>query len=101
MVGHRHRQPAAVCHRVRERGQRRTGLTTNEDVRRLHPAVTRPGRCLATIAVGRFAEAEAAKWLGRPAPAEGATLAELFVFRGEQAPVQTEAATTDHLGADL
>ncbi len=27
-------------------------ITTNEDITRLHPAVTRPGRCLAQIEVG-------------------------------------------------
>jgi hypothetical protein len=28
-------------------------ITTNEDIRVLHPAATRPGRCLAQIEVGR------------------------------------------------
>jgi len=76
-------------------------ITTNEDVRRLHPAVVRPGRCLANIAVGRFTQAEASAWLDRPAPAHGATLAELFVLRGEQAPVETAGAVADHIGAYL
>ena len=31
-------------------------LTTNEDLHRLHPAITRPGRCLAEIFVGEFAD---------------------------------------------
>jgi hypothetical protein len=38
-------------------------ITTNEDLYRLHPAVTRPGRCLANIAVGRFDQHEAESWL--------------------------------------
>jgi hypothetical protein len=38
-------------------------ITTNEDLRRLHPAVTRPGRCLAQVEVGPFPPAEAARWL--------------------------------------
>jgi len=59
-------------------------ITTNEPLTRLHPAIVRPGRCLAHIEVGRFTRAEAADWLGAPAtvPPEGATLAELFVQRG-------------------
>ncbi|MGN6676657.1 MAG: DUF5925 domain-containing protein, partial [Streptosporangiaceae bacterium] len=35
-------------------------ITTNEDIRSLHPAVVRPGRCLAQIEVGPLAPAEAA-----------------------------------------
>ena len=60
-------------------------ITTNEDLARLHPAVTRPGRCMAQLEVGRFPRAEAAKWLGTAEGigAEGATLAELFQLKGE------------------
>jgi type II secretory pathway predicted ATPase ExeA len=43
-------------------------ITTNEDLRRLHPAVTRPGRCLAQVEVMPFPAAEAAQWLARPRP---------------------------------
>ncbi|CAO5150192.1 ATPase [Frankia sp. AiPs1] len=57
-------------------------LTTNEDLTRLHPAVVRPGRCLAQIEVGALPHAEAVSWLGS---AEGVgstmTLAELFALR--------------------
>ncbi|MBP2704056.1 AAA family ATPase [Microbispora sp. RL4-1S] len=58
-------------------------ITTNEDVSRLHPAVVRPGRCLAQIEVGPLDAAQAAEWLGEPAAASpgGATLAELFALR--------------------
>ncbi|MBX6381908.1 MAG: AAA family ATPase [Microbispora sp.] len=58
-------------------------ITTNEDLSRLHPAVVRPGRCLAQIEVGRFDAAQAAEWLGLPEGAGpgGATLAELFALR--------------------
>ncbi|MET9345756.1 DUF5925 domain-containing protein [Streptomyces termitum] len=65
------------------------GLTTNEDVERLHPAVVRPGRCLARIEVGRLTRAESAAWLGREdgVPDEGATLAELFALRRGASPV--------------
>ena len=38
-------------------------ITTNEDIARLHPAVTRPGRCLAQIEVGRLPYDQATAWL--------------------------------------
>ncbi|GLZ03022.1 hypothetical protein Acsp03_04890 [Actinomadura sp. NBRC 104412] len=69
-------------------------ITTNEDLARLHPAVVRPGRCLAQIEVGRLTREESLAWLddagageaSRIGP-EGATLAELVALRkGEQAP---------------
>ncbi|MEZ5265332.1 MAG: DUF5925 domain-containing protein [Acidimicrobiales bacterium] len=41
-------------------------LTTNEELWRLHPAVTRPGRCLGQLEVGRFTRTEAAAWLQAP-----------------------------------
>jgi hypothetical protein len=55
-------------------------ITTNEPLARLHPAVTRPGRCLAEIQVGSFERVEAQAWLGADgvSPPDGATLAELF-----------------------
>jgi hypothetical protein len=58
-------------------------ITTNEPLARLHPAIARPGRCLAEIHIGRFRREEAVAWLGRSAGigAEGATLAELFSLR--------------------
>jgi hypothetical protein len=57
-------------------------ITTNEPLSSLHPAVTRPGRCLAQIEVGRFSRAEARRWLGRELPrgCDGATLAELYTL---------------------
>jgi ATPase family associated with various cellular activities (AAA) len=63
-------------------------ITTNEDLYRLHPAVIRPGRCLALVEVGPFPPAEAAQWLrdsrtGRQnaAFASPVTLAELYALR--------------------
>ena len=58
-------------------------ITTNEPLDRLHPAVVRPGRCLAQIEVDRLSAAEAAGWLeargGQPSRVEHpATLAELY-----------------------
>ncbi|MWA04005.1 AAA family ATPase [Actinomadura sp. LD22] len=67
-------------------------ITTNEDLAMLHPAVVRPGRCLAQIEVGRLSREEAVAWLdGSDAASEigpdGATLAELAALRkGEQRP---------------
>ncbi|WP_367125918.1 DUF5925 domain-containing protein [Streptomyces phytohabitans] len=70
------------------------GVTTNEDLERLHPAVVRPGRCLARIEVGRLTRGEAVGWLGTPdgVGRDGATLAELFALRrgGSPASVPTQ-----------
>ncbi|GAA3222201.1 hypothetical protein GCM10010468_47860 [Actinocorallia longicatena] len=58
-------------------------ITTNEDLSRLHPAVIRPGRCLAQLEIGRLSRSESAAWLersGAEVPAigrDGMTLAEL------------------------
>jgi Domain of unknown function (DUF5925)/ATPase family associated with various cellular activities (AAA) len=55
-------------------------ITTNEDLHQLHPAVVRPGRCLAHIEIGPLAAAEAGALLGRPV-AGPVTLAELYAMR--------------------
>ncbi|WP_329114998.1 DUF5925 domain-containing protein [Streptomyces sp. NBC_01465] len=59
------------------------GVTTNEDLERLHPAVVRPGRCLARIEVGSLTRKESVAWLGTEEGIgrEGATLAELYALR--------------------
>jgi hypothetical protein len=71
-------------------------ITTNEDLYRLHPAVIRPGRCLAQIEVGPFPPAEAAAWLGREdrvgredarVPSGPVTLAELYALRAGRRPL--------------
>lgn len=64
------------------------GITTNEDLERLHPAVVRPGRCLARIEVGPLTRPEAVAWLGTEegVPRAGATLAELYALRRGTAP---------------
>jgi hypothetical protein len=63
-------------------------LTTNEDVGRLHPAITRPGRCLSQIGFETFSPAAARRWLGdaAAAPERATTLAELFALRESRAP---------------
>jgi hypothetical protein len=73
-------------------GQGRNALiaiTTNEDLASLHPAVVRPGRCLASIEVGRLPYAEAVRWLGTTAGVgpDGATLAELYALKTDAQPV--------------
>ncbi|HEU5385994.1 MAG TPA: AAA family ATPase [Streptosporangiaceae bacterium] len=55
-------------------------ITTNEDLRQLHPAVVRPGRCLAHIEIGPLAAAEASTLLGRTV-AGPHTLAEVYAIR--------------------
>jgi hypothetical protein len=62
-------------------------ITSNEDLRQLHPAVIRPGRCLAHIAMGPLSPAEASALLGRPV-AGPVTLAELHAIRNGHAPAR-------------
>jgi SpoVK/Ycf46/Vps4 family AAA+-type ATPase len=38
-------------------------VTTNEEIRKLHPAVSRPGRCAANVEFASFDAAEASEWL--------------------------------------
>ena len=68
-------------------------LTTNEDVGRLHPAITRPGRCLSQVEFERLSQAEAQTWLGdgAAAPERPMTLAELYAIR-EERQHRTDAA---------
>lgn len=56
-------------------------LTTNEDIMALHPALTRPGRCLAKVEFRPFTADQARAWLSDPGlepPSTSPTLAELF-----------------------
>jgi hypothetical protein len=57
-------------------------ITTNEPVKRLHPAARRPGRCLADIEFTALSVAEANTWLAARGQSQRvnapATLAELF-----------------------
>jgi hypothetical protein len=77
-------------------GQGRNALiaiTTNEDLASLHPAVVRPGRCLASIEVGRLGYAEAVAWLGTSTGIgpDGGTLAELYALKTGAQPVTVAA----------
>jgi hypothetical protein len=69
-------------------------ITTNEPLTRLHPAVIRPGRCLAQIEVGRLSPEECREWLGEAVPiaAEGATVAELYARVGGVGPIEAVEA---------
>ena len=57
-------------------------ITTNEDIGTMHPAVIRPGRCLAKIQFPTFSAEEAHEWLGQHGLVgehpQAATLAELY-----------------------
>ena len=76
-------------------------ITTNEDIRSLHPAVIRPGRCLAQIEVGPLPQAEAAAWLGGAEDvASPLTLADLYARRNAGAPISS-AAPADRVGLYL
>lgn len=67
-------------------------ITTNEDLHKLHPAIVRPGRCLAEIFVGPLSSAEASAWLGNGRRVQnGATLAELYALLGEITKVEQTA----------
>lgn len=76
------------------------GITTNERLDTLHPAVVRPGRCLAEIEVGPLSAAEASAWLGTGTPT-GATLAELYARRAGRGPVSLAADPAPHTGLYL
>jgi hypothetical protein len=70
-------------------------ITTNEPLAALHPAVVRPGRCLAQVEVGRLSPTEAAAWLGRSdaVVGGGATLAELYALREGRGTVTPPRST--------
>lgn len=78
-------------------------LTTNEPLSSLHPAVVRPGRCLADVAFAAFDRAESREWWGGEVPGAPpqATLAELFEKRGAVERIATEVAPPELIGAYL
>lgn len=75
-------------------------LTTNEETARLHPALVRPGRCLAAIEFPPLDTAEASAWLGTTVSTP-ATLAELLARRGDLSQVGPTAATATRTGQYL
>jgi hypothetical protein len=68
-------------------------VTTNEPIKKLHPAVARPGRCAANVEFGPLEGDEAASWLAAHGVADGAggtaTLAELFARAEGRDPSET------------
>jgi Domain of unknown function (DUF5925)/ATPase family associated with various cellular activities (AAA) len=57
-------------------------VTTNEDIGRLHKAITRPGRCLIRSHIGAMPYTEAQEWIGHDLGERRAyTLAELITLR--------------------
>jgi uncharacterized protein DUF5925/ATPase family protein associated with various cellular activities (AAA) len=67
-------------------------ITTNEPLGGLHPAVVRPGRCLAEIEFPALSPAEASALLGGAVTAP-LTLAEVFERRGEVTRLASVAPT--------
>jgi hypothetical protein len=69
-------------------------VTTNEPIKKLHPAVARPGRCAANIEFSPLESDEAAEWLSTHGVANGrrsaATLAELFATAEGRDPSETQ-----------
>jgi hypothetical protein len=68
-------------------------VTTNEEVRRLHPAVARPGRCAAEVEFGALSAAEAAAWCEahglEERPTSATSLASLFARLEGRSPDET------------
>jgi hypothetical protein len=62
-------------------------VTTNEEIKKLHPAVARPGRCAANVSFGPLSQDEADAWLGErgaDATVDGAaTIAQLYALAGD------------------
>lgn len=68
-------------------------ITTNEPLGRLHPAVVRPGRCLAEIEFRLLSRDEATALLGTGRRPDGElTLAEVFERRGDVTRLSSQAA---------
>jgi hypothetical protein len=78
-------------------------LTTNERLDRLHPAVVRPGRCLAQVEFTRFPPAEANRWLPEKLArvSDPKTLAELIEHRDATKHIATGIAPVTNIGAYL
>jgi hypothetical protein len=77
-------------------------ITTNEPMAQLHPAVVRPGRCLANVEVGKLSVAEANRWFNRfegegerPKIGEPKTVADLYEIRKQIHQVNAAAGPTE------
>lgn len=70
-------------------------LTTNENITDLHPALTRPGRCLAKVEFRPFTAEEARAWLpGLALPSPTPTLAELYEAASSTPRISTQDDTS-------
>lgn len=76
-------------------------ITTNEPLSRVHPALSRPGRCLAQVEVPALSREEAAAWLNSkgvpPAsvlPAHSTTLASLYEALSDTQVLTSQNAPT-------
>lgn len=72
-------------------------ITTNEPLEKIHPAIVRPGRCLANVSFRKFSESEGYAWLkarsGESKPVRGElSLAELYHELGEIESIQPKVA---------
>lgn len=56
-------------------------ISTNEPLKKFHPAVVRPGRCLAEVEFFKLSREECSNWLGVPV-SHGLSLAELYAIKG-------------------
>lgn len=70
-------------------------VTTNEEVRRLHPAVARPGRCAAQVEFGLLSPDETREWLRlRGLDPSGvhsaATVADLYAIAAGRQPAEAQ-----------
>lgn len=67
------------------------GITSNEPLEKLHPAVLRSGRCLAKLEVPPLSQDEAVTWLNDPELASSikgpTTLADLYALRSDQSVI--------------
>ena len=66
-------------------------ITTNEEVRNLHPAIVRHGRCLTNLEFPEFSELEAREWLEShgcsSAASKKLTLSDLFATAGSEGSI--------------
>jgi Domain of unknown function (DUF5925) len=71
-------------------------VTTNEEIRTLHPAVARPGRCAANVDFERLAPEEAGAWLAAHgvdgAPTDSRLLASLYAQLEGADPAEPRAS---------
>lgn len=74
-------------------------ITTNEDVHRLHPAIVRPGRCLAQVEVGPLNQAEINRWNAGAADdvKAPATLAQLYARTSRTSAALLDSRQTHEL----